>query len=537
MLSLKIKYIFTLNMVAKQIINENEALKGIISRNMLQIADHESYILQLEERIKLLQNVIFCSKSERYKPGPKEEQYTLFDEVEKIQAEEPKEEPAIVVPAHKRKKPGRKPLPAELPREDEIHDLPEAEKVCVCGCALTRIGEEISEKLDVVPAKVKVKRIVRYKYACRGCEGVESRALGAGGAVRLAALPPQIIPQGIVTPGLLAFILVAKFVDALSFYRQEAQFERLGVEITRATLCNWALLAARAIEPLIEQLRIEIRSGPIINMDETRVQVLNEPGRENTTQSYMWVARGGPPEKPAVLFHYAPSRSGDVAKELLGDFKGYLQTDGYLGYESLGERETICHVGCLAHMRRKFNDVIKAAGKGAKPGTATEVMTLLREIYRLEAQARDEGLSPAKIADMREAKIGPILGDIEALLETAVLKAPPKSLLGIAVRYARNQWSRILAYLEDGRLRPDNNLTENAIRPFAIGRKNWLFSGSPRGAKASAAIYSLIETAKANGLEPYAYLRLLFERLPAASTNEARKALLPQHLDRSLLQQ
>jgi len=229
------------------------------------------------------------------------------------------------------------------------------------------------------------------------------------------------------------------------------------------------------------------------------------------------------------------SKSGDVAKELVGDFRGYLQTDGYLGYAALGERETICHVGCLAHVRRKFSDVIKTAGKSAKPGTAKAVLGHLREIYRFEAKARDEGLTPVQITDMREAKVGPILGEVEALLDNAVLKVPPKSLLGVAVRYARNQWDRILAYLEDGRLRPDNNLTENAIRPFAIGRKNWLFSGSPRGAKASAAIYSLIETAKANGIEPYAYLRVLFERLPAALTDEARKALLPQHLDRSLL--
>jgi len=270
-------------------------------------------------------------------------------------------------------------------------------------------------------------------------------------------------------------------------------------------------------------------------MDETRVQVLNEPGRENTTQSYMWVARGGPPEKPAVLFHYAPSRSGDVAKELVGDFQGYLQTDGYLGYESLGERETICYVGCLAHVRRKLNDVVKAAGKGAKPGTAQAVLVYIREIYRYEAQARESGFSPVQIVAMREAKVRPKFDEIEKLLEAAFLKAPPKSLLGRAVRYARNQWQRVLAYLKDGRLRPDNNLAENAIRPFAVGRKNWLFSGAPRGAKASATIYSLIETAKANGLEPYAYLRVLFERLPAAATDEARKALLPRHLDRSLL--
>jgi transposase len=447
---------------------QNEQLPDNKEALRLIIADNYAYISQLEERIRLLNSVIFGSKSEKSIQSVKQDQHTLFDEADapEAEAEASKEEPAVTVPAHERKKPGRRPLPADLPRKDVIHDLPEAEKTCVCGCELTRIGEEVSEKLEIVPASVQVERHIRYKYACRGCEGVESQAQGAGGAVRLAALPPQIIPQGIVTPGLLAFILVAKFVDALPFYRQEAQFARLGVDISRATLCNWASLVGRVIEPLIELLHTEIRSGPIIAMDETRVQVLKEPGRENTAQSYMWVMRGGPPDKPSVLFHYAPSRSGEVARTLVGDFRGYLQTDGYLGYESLGEQENICHVGCLAHVRRKFNDVIKAAGKGAKPGTAKAVLDYLGELYRLEAQARAAGLSPAQIADMREAKVGPILGAIEALLEAAALKSPPKSLLGSAVRYARNQWDKILAYLEDGRLRPDNNLTENAIRPF-----------------------------------------------------------------------
>ena len=217
-----------------------------------------------------------------------------------------------------------------------------------------------------------------------------------------------------------------------------------------------------------------------------------------------------------------PSRSGKVAKTLVGDFQGYLQTDGYLGYESLGEQENICHVGCLAHVRRKFFDVLKIAGKNAKPGTAAAVLDHIRKMYTLEDQAR-------------EAKVGPILGEIEVLLDAAALRSPPKSLFGVAVRYARNQWYRILAYLEDGRLRPDNNWIENTIRPFAVGRKNWLFSGSPRGAESSAAFYSVIETCKANGIDPYAYQRLLFERLPYAQTTEARKALLPQYLDRKLL--
>jgi transposase len=348
--------------------NDPAALKGIIASI---VADHEAVVSQLEERIRLLQSIIFGSKSEKRKADtPGQRQLSLFDEIEVSPLIQPELEntETIEVPTHSRKKRGRKPLPEDLPRVEVIHDLPEGEKTCACGCELTRIGEETCEKLDIIPAKVQVIRHIRLKYACRGCEGVESE----GGAIRLAPLPPQIIPQSIVTPGLLAFVLVAKFADALPFYRQEAQFKRIGVEVSRASMCNWAMKAAEAVKLLIDYMLAEIRSGPIVNMDETTVQVLGENGRPNTSTSYMWVCRGGIPDRPVVLFRYEPTRSGSVAKEILSDFKGYLQTDGYLGYEALGEQEGIRHVGCLAHVRRKFVEVEKASknGKNSKGGTA-----------------------------------------------------------------------------------------------------------------------------------------------------------------------
>lgn len=496
------------------------------------IADRDALISQLEERNRLLQAILYGSKSEkRPAPTPVEQQHSLFDEAEQtVAAQEPSSFLEVCVQGHARAKRGRKPIPAEFPRVEIVHDIPEDEKTCACGSALTRIGEEVSEKLDIIPAKIQVLRHVRPKYACRVCEGVESE----GGTVKTAPMPPQLIPQGIVTPGLLAHVVIAKYADALPLYRQEGQFRRLGLDISRGTLAGWMIRTAKACQPLLDALLESIRSGPVINMDETPVQVLREPGRANTAKSYMWVARGGPPEKPAVLFRYSPTRAGAVAKDILGDFKGYLQTDGYLGYEAVGEQEGVVHLGCWAHVRRKFMEVEKASG-GKKGGTAHVMLDIIGKLYALERSALERKLKPGQIAELRQTDAKPLLAKLKELLDARVITTPPKSLLGRALSYALAQWPRLGGYLQDGRLRPDNNLAENAIRPFAIGRKNWLFSGHPRGADASAALYSLIETAKANGLEPYAYLRFLFANLPMANTTERIKALLPQNIDKTRL--
>jgi len=340
------------------------ALKELIAD---MAADHQTQIAQLEQRIRLLNLIIYGPKSEKKPRTGQEQQLSLFDEAEQAEEEQkPQTFEKACAPAHTRRKRGRRPIPADLPRVEIVHDLPESEKVCPCGAVLVRIGEEVSEKLDIVPAKIQVIRHIRPKYACRTCEGVEDD----GPTVKTASMPPQIIPQGIVSPGLLAHVAVAKYTDALPLYRQEDQFMRLGLDISRGTLAGWMIRVAKACEPLIDLIIAEIRSGPIVNMDETTVQVLAEPDRANTTKSFMWVARGGIPEKPVVLFHYHPTRAGSVAAEILGGFKGYLQTDGYSGYEALGEREGLRHLGCMAHVRRKFVEVEKTAGKKAKGGTA-----------------------------------------------------------------------------------------------------------------------------------------------------------------------
>ena len=479
----------------------------------------------LREQIRLLYARLFGKKSEKRAGEAPSRQLPLFDMPEPAEIEPEREE--VNIPTHTRQKRGRRPLPAELPRVEVLHDIDEAEKTCGCGAALSRIGEDVSEKLDIIPAVIQVIRHIRPKYACRQCEGVET----AGGTVKIAPPPRQIIDKGIATAGLLAHILTAKFCDALPFYRQEKQFSRLWADLGRATMCNWAMKVATACQPVLDLLQKEIRSGPLINIDETTVQVLDEPGRAATTKSYMWVCRGGPPGSPGVVYHYAPSRSSAVAKALLGEYQGVVQTDGYGGYDFLDRHPKIVHAGCLAHVRRKFDEARKGLGKAAsKTGSADVALSYIGKIYRIEAEARRKGMTGEQLLAERRDKVRPIFAEFFAWLSKKAFQVVPKSLLGLAVNYALGQWDKLLVYLDHAGMSPDNNLAENAIRPFVVGRKNWLFSGTPAGARASALLYSLIETARANALEPYKYLRYLFEKLPFATTMEEYSALLPMNL-------
>jgi transposase len=491
----------------------------------------ESKSKRQEEFIRLLQNEIYGRKTEKL-PKEDRQQMRLFDEAEAILEEEKKTEKPVSVAPHTRKKRGRKPLPKDLPRIEVVHDIDESQKVCACGATLTRFDEETCEKLDIIPAKVRVILHIRPKYVCKRCEGVEDD----GPTVKIAPPPPQIIPKGIATPGLLAHILTAKFEDALPFYRQEKIFKRIGVDLSRATMANWAISVAEYCELLLELLYADIRGGPIVGVDETPVQVMNEPGRKNTTKSYMWVFRGGDPEKPSLAYRYHPTRSGDVPKDFLKGFKGYLQSDGFSGYEAIARQPGIIHVGCWFHARRKFHDVVKASGGEGSKSLAQEALNMIAGIYAVEHEADERELSFEGRAELRKEKSLPILNTFKAWLDNLVGKTSEKSLLGKAINYALNRWKSLTRFIEDGRIRPDNNLLENAIRPFAVGRKNWLFSGSPRGAKASAAIYSLIETAKANGLNPYYYLRYIFEMLPHAQTEEDYRKLLPQNIDKAQIE-
>jgi transposase len=504
---------------------ENQALR-------VSNADLRLKIELLQEQYKLLVSLLYGKKSEkRGAPETSPLQPLLFDEP--ASAPVPDATPTTTVKAHPCRKRGRRPLPKNLPRIDVVIDVAEKDRVCECGDERAEIGREVTERLDIIPAIIQVERTIRIKRACRRCEG---SADVTHGAVHIAPLPPQIIPQGIVTPGFLAHVVISKYADALPLYRQQGQLRRLGLDISRATLAKWVLQVAVACHTLYALLLDEVHSGPVINMDETPIQVLNEPGRANTTKSYMWVCRGGPLGQPVIIFHYAPTRAGRIAEKLLAGYSGYLQTDGYVGYETVGERKGITHLGCMSHVRRKFVDVQKGAGCTTH-GVARSILDLIGDLYGVEREASHNNLTLDAIVALRAKKSRPVLDRIKALLDKYHPMCPPKSLLGQAINYALNMWLRLTIYLEHGFLNIDNNVAENAIRPLAVGRKNWLFAGSPAGADAAAIMFSIIETAKANGIEPYAYLRFLFKQLPLATSKAEIRALLPQFVDRSRLGQ
>ena len=289
-------------------------------------------------------------------------------------------------------------------------------------------------------------------------------------------------------------------------------------------------------EIILDLIKEDVLKSHIMNIDETPVKVLKEHGR---SKSYMWVFKGTPRGKPVILYQYHPSRSGDVPAEFLKGYKGIVQTDGYSGYKFLENKKDIMHVGCWVHARRKFVDVTKAAsnkGKKKPPGNAGTALKYISKLYKIEKQAREQDLSPDKLYTKRQSEAVPILNEFKKWIDYKIEQVPPTSLLGKAINYTLNEWQRLIRYTEDGHITPDNNTVENAIRPFVIGRKNWLFSDTPKGAKASAAIYTLIETAKANDLEPYWYLKYLFKHLPEAMTKEDFMVLLPQNIDKSLLE-
>jgi hypothetical protein len=314
---------------------------------------------------------------------------------------------------------------------------------------------------------------------------------------------------------------------------------RAGVDLPRATLAHWMVRMGEQAQPLVNLLGEALEDGPVLQMDETPVQVLKERGKKATTQSYMWIQKGGPPGKPAIRYHYAPSRGHEVPKHLLAGFRGYLQTDGYSAYgTALAARDDVVAVGCWAHARRKFDEAIKAHGKkkAKKAGRARHGLEYIQQLYAIERQARDQKLDAEGRHRLRQEQARPLLDGMRAWLDDGLTAVPPKSATGKALTYLAGQWERLVRYLDDGRIPIDNNGAENAIRPFVVGRKNWLFSNNSAGATASANLYSLVETAKANGHDPYTYLRHIFKELPAASSAGDYEALLPWNLDPKTLQ-
>jgi transposase len=525
------------------------ALKSIIGEKSTQLRELEMRVAVLEEKLRLATHKRFGASSEKADP----DQLGLFNEAESLVGasdanDEAASETEITVPAHTRAKGGRKPFPADLPRERVEHDIAENDKMCPCGSGhqRPRIGEVVTEQSDIEPAKIKIIQNVRFKYgACHVCDGVFPEAsertatsevpaaahaavvVPEARAIIVAPLPAQPIPKSIAAPGMCAFIAIMKYADGLPLYRQEKILARYGIDISRATLASWMIKLGELIVPLMNLLHETQVSYDVLQMDETTVQVLKEDGRTAQTKSRMWVRRGGSPKTPVILFDYEPTRSGAVAWRLLEDFKGILQSDGYSGYIAVGKRDGIVHVGCLAHARRKFDEALKAQKANGRGGLAAEGLALIQRIYRIEKLAREAKLTPEQRQKLRDERARPVWDELRRWLDAKRGHAPPQTLVGQAMTFLDNQWPLLIRYLDDGRIEVDNNLCENAIRPFVLGRKAWLFSDTPAGATASARLYSLIETAKASGLEPYAYLKHVFTELPKAITLADVEALLP----------
>jgi transposase len=397
---------------------------------------------------------------------------------------------------------------------------------------MTKTGEETSEKLEIIPQSIFVRKTIRPKYACRCCEGTADENVPA---VKIAPVPLSIIPRSIASASLLSYIMIQKYQDHLPFNRQEVQFQRIGTEISRQDMSNWQQQIFEKLRPLFNLMKNIVKSGPVIRMDETTVLVMGEENREDTQKSYMWLARGGPPDKTVVYYKYHPTRKAEHAKDFLEGYKGFLQTDGYAGYDAaVRELPGIIHVGCFAHARRKFFEASKPPDK---PRSAEEGIKHIRKLYEIENRLRDELKreikSESEFLDERRKQTGPVLADFHKWLNKRANEVLPSALLGKAVAYTLKEWPKLIRYLDSPYLTPDNNASENAIRPFVLGRKNWLFNKSPAGAESSCGMYSLIETAKQNGIEPLAYLRTLFEKAPHAASAEDWEKLLPWNIFKS----
>ncbi len=475
----------------------------------------EAEIKLLQEKIRFLQFRHFGKSSERLGTSDQD----LFPELVNsiVVPDDASEAPETVeVKAHKKAKGGRKKLPEELPRREVRIDLSDDEKMCQTHQTLRKkIGEERSESLEHNPETFTVIVTVRDKYVCPCCEKTE---------IKIAAMPLKLIPKSITTPSLLTHITISKFVDHLPLYRQESIYLRAGVEISRGTMAEWILRLGVAVLPIINLLEEMLLDGEYLSCDETPIRVLTDDGKRVKNLHYLWV-RSRPPAfgKPIYLFEYASSRKAEVAKRIIEGFKGILQADQYVAYAFAEKDPDILRTGCLAHIRRKFFEAQKAMKE--KQGISGRALALIKKIYSMDDAALQ--IAEAERTEWRKNASAPLLSELKNYLEENRKKVPPQSGTGKAISYALNSWQSIERIYTDHRIPLDNKLTENAIRPVAVGRKNYLFCHSAEGADAAARIYSLIATAKANGLDLRAYFNRLISELPKATTLADYEALLP----------
>ena len=455
-------------------------------------------------------------------------QTSLFDEAETTAYLEELEQKTVTIAAHERKvKKSRSftmdKLPEDIEVEVEEHTLPAEERTCeYCGSEMTPIGKEVVRTLKVVPAKVVVHEDWYYSYACKNCNGEDENT-----AVEETPHEPSCYPGSFAAPETVAYIMYEKFVMGAPLYRLEQDFDRKGIPLSRQTMSNWILHCSKVwLKPIYEVLHGQLKKHDIIHADETTLQVLHEPGKEPESKSYIWLYRTGSyVQDPIVLYEYQPGRGGGNPVTFLEGFIGYLQTDGYAGYNGL---PNVIHVGCLAHLKRKFHEAVLVLPKNSRKGTAVEGEAYCTKLFEIEKSLAD--LEPDERYRKRLELEKPVLDAFLAWGNTR--HAAEKSTLGKALTYLNNQGAKIANYLLDGRLEISNNLAERSIKPFVIDRKNFLFANTPLGAEGSAIMFSMIETAKENGIDPFKYLTYVFKTAPALSKENGNWAetLTPANL-------
>jgi transposase len=487
--------------------NDVDALQRLVLAQREALAAHTIEIEHLKLIIAKLRRLQFGRSSEKLSREIDQLELRL-EELQTAQAQAPAVEPLSVPP--EREKPARKPLPEHLPREQVVH---QAACACPdCGGALRRIGEDVSEVLEYVPEHFKVVRHVRPKLSCADCQRIVQ-----------ASAPSRPIARGLAGPGLLAHVLVAKYADHLPLYRQAQIYARQGIDLDRSTLADWVGDCSRLLAPLVDALGRYVMTVDKLHADDTPVPVL-EPGRGKTRTGRLWTyvrddRPSGGTDPPAVLFRYSPDRKGEHARRHLQSFTGVLQADAYAGFGELYVDGRILEAGCWAHVRRKFYDF----HEGTRSPVAAEALRRIGELYAIEEQVR--GHSPAERARVRIERAGPLLDDLKCWLEAQLARVSKKSELAVAIRYALSRWTAMTRYRDDGRLEIDNNAAERALRAVALGRKNYLFAGSDAGGEYAAAMYSLIGTAKLNGIDPEAYLRTVLERIAEHPINRIAELL------------
>ena len=492
--------------------SQNSDLESQNTELEIQKSVMESRLADMQFQLDQMKRMIYGAKRERFVKNTDENQMELpFDVDPEVEAE--KQQETITYTRSKTKRvnhPGRMALPSHLPVKEIV--IEPAQDTTGMKC----IGKEVTDQLELVPAKLFIKRYIRPKYI----KPEDEETLTHKGVI--ASLPVFPIEKGIAGPGLLAQIMIDKFVDHLPIYRQIERFKREGIKIPSSTINGWQESVCSLLWPLYENMKRRVLQQGYLQVDETPVQVLDRTKKGKTHRGYHWIYFS--PLEKTVLFDYQHGRSREGPSKLLKDFSGYLQTDGYKVYDSFGNKKSITHLNCMAHARREFEKALPYEKEKAE-----YAMSMFQKLYAIEREARDKKLSPKQRHELRMEEALPLLNELGKWIVETYKSSLPKSPMGKATAYCMARWNKLINYLHDGSLEIDNNLAENAIRPITLGRKNYLFAGSHRGAERAAMFYSFFGTCKKNDVNPFEWLKKVLEVIPEHKVNQLHE-LLPQNL-------